>query len=219
MSSFLSVLNGALNLIVVIAAFSLIIVIHELGHFVAARWAGIRVQAFAIGFGPALLSYRPGLGWRRGSSEAEVESLRRDATGFGGEARENARAALLNVSPTEYRINSLPFGGYVKMLGQDDADPTASSDAPDSYQRCAPWKRMVVISAGVTANLITALIMFAAVFTLGFPVEPARIGIVEPGQPAATAVPVNGGALGVTQPGLRPGKIPTDERNTGDRSD
>ena len=205
MSSFFSLLAGAGDLIVVVAAFSLIIVIHELGHFVAARWAGIRVLAFAVGFGPALFSYRKGLGWRRGSSEQEVLALRTDAAGPAGERREDARARLSRVASTEYRLNALPFGGYVKMLGQDDADPAASSDAPDSYQKCVPWKRMVVISAGVTANLLTAMMMFAAVFSIGLAVEPARIGAVEPGLPAATTAAINARALGVTSPGLKPG--------------
>ena len=182
---------GSLTLVVI--AFGLIILIHEAGHFFAAKWAGIRVLAFALGFGPAVVSFRKGMGVRRGSSEPEYQELCKKPGGAPG------------ISSTEYRWNILPFGGYVKMLGQDDADPTAVSDAPDSYQNCPPAKRMVVISAGVVANLITAALMFLIVFRVGLTSEPAKIGEVEPTLPAATAMASNAAALGVTEPGLKPG--------------
>ncbi|MCC6321753.1 MAG: site-2 protease family protein [Phycisphaerales bacterium] len=190
-----SLLNGLSqfgDFLLVVLGFSLIIVIHELGHFVAARWARIRVLAFAVGFGPALISYRRGLGLRRGSSEAEFKRLA--PTGLHP-----------RLGTTEYRLNALPFGGYVKMLGQDDANPALRSDEPDSYQNCKTWKRMVVISAGVTANLVTAAILFVVVFMLGLRTEPARIGMIEPGSPAATTMATNAGTLGVKAPGLHPG--------------
>ncbi len=209
MSLFQDTLASIFDLLLVVLGFSAIIIIHEGGHFFAARWAGIRVLAFAVGFGPALLSYRKGLGFRRGSSEPEYNRLIKDAQGFGGTARENARDALSGrVSPTEYRLNILPFGGYVKMLGQDDADPGAASSDPDSYQNCRPWKRMVVISAGVVFNILTAALLFVIVFNpyVGLRSEPARVGgVIDPERPAATAIAANAAPLGVTQPGLKPG--------------
>ena len=189
--SLVGFLSSLIDLLLVIVGFGLIIFLHELGHFVAARWAGIRVLAFAIGFGPALFSWRKGIGLRAGSSEAEAVN--------------RFRAGERSISPTEYRLNWLPFGGYVKMLGQDDADPTARSDAPDSYQCCVPWKRMIVISAGVVANLITAAILFVIVFSAGLKTEPAKIGAVYPGTPAAAVVARNAAELGGAEPGLRPG--------------
>lgn len=200
MNPLLSTLTEAGHLLAVVLGFSLIIVIHELGHFLAARWAGIRVLAFAVGFGPAVFSYRKGLGWRRGSSEPEYRKI------VGDRPADRAGAAPgASISPTEYRLNFLPFGGYVKMLGQDDIDPTARSAEPDSYQNCKPWKRMIVISAGVTANIIAAAMLFIAVFMLGLRTEPPKIGFVEPGSPAATTAASNAAALGVTGPGLKPG--------------
>lgn len=194
------------NLLLVIGGFGLIVFVHELGHFLAARWAGIRVLAFAIGFGPALVSFRKGIGLRRGSSDREYAALVVDAQGPAGERRERARSLLSGtVSPTEYRLNFLPFGGYVKMLGQEDLNPGATSAEPDSYQATPPWKRMVVISAGVITNAVTAAILFVIVFTLGYQTEPARIGEVGPGTPAASAVAINAKELGVTVPGLRGG--------------
>ena len=185
----MSTLGTALDVAMVICAFTAIIIVHELGHFIAARWAGIRVLAFAVGFGPAVVSYRKGLGVRRGSSEAEYSRLAQ-------------RSLAGGISPTEYRLNALPFGGYVKMLGQDDSDPGAVSSEPDSYQQCKPWKRMVVISAGVVMNVLMAAVLFIVVFNLGLKTEPAKVGTVEPDSPAATAVALNASALGVKEPGL-----------------
>ncbi|MCP3979180.1 MAG: hypothetical protein GY716_07585 [bacterium] len=183
----------SLLVIGVLLAFSLIICIHELGHFLAARWAGIRVLAFAIGFGPALFSWRKGMGWRPGSSEREYEKLHA------------ANPGDTSISPTEYRLNAVLFGGYVKMLGQEDINPEAVSDEPDSYQNCVVWKRMVVISAGVIANLILGALLFVAVFMAGRETEPPWVGEPYPGFPASTAQALNAGELGVTEPGLLAG--------------
>lgn len=190
----MSVLSTIFDLLLVLAGFSIIITLHELGHFIAARWAGIRVLAFALGFGPAMVSFRKGMGVRIGSSEQDYAQKVAAAGG-----------RLPGVSPTEYRWNILPLGGYVKMLGQDDADPTAKSDAADSYQNCPPPKRMVVISAGVVMNIITAAVLFVMVFTVGLKTEPAKVGMVRPGSPAALSVASNAAALGITAPGLRAG--------------
>ncbi len=201
----MSVLSTILDLLLVLAGFSIIITLHELGHFLAARWAGIRVLAFALGFGPAIISFRKGMGVRLGSSEKEYQD-RLNTNARGVTTLEGSRATpQANISPTEYRWNILPLGGYVKMLGQDDADPTAKSDAADSYQNCPPPKRMVVISAGVVMNIITAAVLFVIVFTVGLKTEPAKVGEVRPGSPAALAVASNAAALGITTPGLRAG--------------
>lgn len=191
MPTFLSNLGPAANLLMVILGFGFIVFIHEMGHFLAARWAGIRVLAFALGFGPAVLSWRTGWGLRRGSSEPEY--LARQATD---------PDSLAGISPTEYRLNVLPFGGYVKMLGQVDADPSAVSDAPDGYQRCVPWKRMVVISAGVVANVILAGALFIAVYMAGKMEEPSSVGAVRPGSPAASALVFDPSGAPLS-PGLR----------------
>lgn len=188
-------LTTILDLMLFLFGFGFIVFIHELGHFVAARWAGIRVLAFAIGFGPAVCSYRRGMGFRQGSSEAEYRK-HLEGRGVG---------SIDPVSPTEYRFNWLPFGGYVKMLGQDDMHPDAVSSARDSYQSIKPWKRMIVISAGVVMNIILAGVLFVIVFMAGMKTEPAIVGVVAPGSPAARAIALNAAQAGVTEPGLLPG--------------
>ncbi len=207
------ILGTLADLSVVVIGFGLIIFVHELGHFLAAKWARIRVLAFAIGFGPAALSYRKGMGLRRGSSERDyIDMLNADAKDAATDEDRPAQAQA--ISPTEYRLNWLPLGGYVKMLGQDDMDPGAVSAASDSYQNTPVWKRMVVISAGVIMNLITAAVVFVTVFMIGLQVEPPVVGAVAPGSPAASAVALNAGELGVTVPGLQTGDVAVEINGT-----
>lgn len=182
----LNLLIDAAQLFLILFGFGLVIVIHELGHFVAARWAGVRVLAFAVGFGKPLLSYRKGRGWRRGSTQQE----------------DQARASEPGYGTTEYRLNALPLGGYVKMLGQDDADPSHRSSEPDSYNAAPIWKRMIIISAGVVLNVLSAAALFVVVFLAGLQVPPPIIGTVLPGSAAATAIPQS---PNVSEPGLRSG--------------
>ncbi len=171
-------LGTLVNFLTIALGFGSIIFIHELGHFVAAKWAGIRVLAFSIGFGNVLVSYRKGMGLCKGSSEPQYRKL---IYGAGDDAHQE-------ISPTEYRLSMLPLGGYVKMLGQEDINPEATSDAPDSYQNCPVGKRMVVICAGVVMNLIMAAVLFITVFMVGLKSFPAEIGYVGLDSPAANAV-------------------------------
>src|SRR5436309_10129403 len=90
--------------VLLVVGFGFVIFFHELGHFLAAKWVGIKVEQFAVGFGQAILSWRKGLGLRIGSSAAKYEELDRAGQAEG-------------VSETEYRLNWIPLGGYVKMLG------------------------------------------------------------------------------------------------------
>lgn len=90
---------------------------------------------------------------------------------------------------TEYALSAIPFGGYVKMLGQDDADPTQMTSEnletdPRSYVAKNVPQRMAIISAGVIMNIITALLFFAIAFRSGVDVLPATVGQVVIGKSA-----------------------------------
>src|SRR5437764_12594953 len=63
------------NILLLVFGFGFVIFWHELGHFIAAKWAGVRVEQFAVGFGQALFSWRKGLGFRWGSSGPAVEAM------------------------------------------------------------------------------------------------------------------------------------------------
>lgn len=131
-----------------------VIFVHELGHFAVAKWCGVRVERFSIGFGPVILSFMKG--------------------------------------ETEYALSIIPFGGYVKMLGQDDIDPNQMASEqvardPRSYTAKTVLQRMAIISAGVIMNLITGTMMFCAAFMMGLDSVPSTIGAVSPGSPAWVA--------------------------------
>jgi regulator of sigma E protease len=87
---------------------------------------------------------------------------------------------------TEYAISAIPFGGYVKMLGQDDMDPSQLSSeeiAEDerSYSAKSVPQRMAIISAGVIMNIITGMLFYALAFGIGVQASPSRLGGVRVG--------------------------------------
>jgi regulator of sigma E protease len=192
-------LSSAGNLLLVVIGFGALILVHELGHFLAARWAGVRVHEFAIGFGSAICSWRKGYGFTLGSSEHRYnEQLK--AIGL-----PSPQGDLPGVSPTEYRLNWIPFGGYVRMLGQDDANPGATSAAPDSYASQSVLKRMGIISAGVIMNIITAAALFIVVFMNGLKQPAPVLGFISPDFPASHATPIDNDGTIAPEPGLQTG--------------
>ena len=73
-------LDSLINIFLIVLGFGLLIGIHELGHFIAAKWSGIRTNAFAIGMGPQIISYRGGVGFTYKSTRAKViEKCGKDA--------------------------------------------------------------------------------------------------------------------------------------------
>ncbi|MEO0966116.1 MAG: site-2 protease family protein [Planctomycetota bacterium] len=176
-----------------ILGFGFLVFVHELGHFLAAKAVGIRTTQFAVGFGQAILCYRKGLGLRFHGTEAEYEKRARKAIADRGDDPEKATAKELyaavdelGLGETEYRLNWIPLGGYVKMLGQEDLDPKARSDDPRAYNNKSVGARAIVISAGVVMNLIVGAVFFIAAFTGGVNFPPNIVGGVIPGTPAAT---------------------------------
>lgn len=90
---------------------------------------------------------------------------------------------------TEYALSIIPFGGYVKMLGQDDVDPSQLTSEeialdPRSYSAKPVYQRMGIISAGVIMNIITGMLFFALAFRMGVASMPSVVGAAIPGMPA-----------------------------------
>ncbi|MEM6553239.1 MAG: site-2 protease family protein, partial [Planctomycetota bacterium] len=115
-----------------------------------------------------------------------------------------AAADQLGLGETEYRLNWIPLGGYVKMLGQEDMDPNAQSPDPRAYNNKSIGARMAVISAGVVMNLIFALIFFVIAFMMGVDFPAANVGGVRDNSPAATTF-ADGKDGNLAYLGLRPG--------------
>ena len=176
------------SVLLLVFGFGFVIFWHELGHFLAAKWVGIRVEQFAVGFGQAILSWRKGIGLRIGNTQREYEKRlkehvekedghldRKDRSAPTAEQLNHA-AQTLGLGETEYRLNWIPLGGYVKMLGQDDLNPNSTSNDPRAFNRKSIPARMLVVSAGVIMNVILAAIGFMVVFLIGFSVPPAQVG-------------------------------------------
>ena len=124
-----------------ISVLALLIVVHELGHFLAARLQGIHVNRFSIGFGPIVWKYQG--------------------------------------ATTEYAIRALPLGGFVGFP-DDDPDSAIPEDDPDLLQNRPILDRVIVVSAGVVANLIFAYLIFVLQFG-GFGVpEASQPGVLIP---------------------------------------
>jgi regulator of sigma E protease len=90
---------------------------------------------------------------------------------------------------TEYALSAIPFGGYVKMLGQDDMDPGQETSGevaenPRSYTAKSVPQRMAIISAGVIMNVITGFLFYVAALRMGTQVQGNEVGFVQPGMPA-----------------------------------
>ncbi len=137
-------------ILAVVLGFGVLVFVHELGHFLAARWVGVRVEVFSLGFGPRLFYFVRGV--------------------------------------TEYRISALPLGGYVKMLGQDDADPNAPrTQAPDDFRNKSVGGRVLILIAGVVMNTIFALIAFIVAFAIGVEFTAPEIGVVNPNSAGSQA--------------------------------
>jgi regulator of sigma E protease len=170
----LAQISGSMSVVLLVLGLGFIIFVHELGHFLVAKMVGIKVDQFAVGFGRAILCWRKGIGLRLGTTEPEMR--RRIAAG----------AEESDFGETEYRLNWMPLGGYVKMLGQDDLDPTKLSEDPRSFNQKPIWARTAVVSAGVIVNVIFGALFFVIAFMWGVDFPPAEVGGVVQGSPALT---------------------------------
>jgi len=88
---------------------------------------------------------------------------------------------------TEWRIAAIPLGGYVRMKGQDDSDPSKTSPDPDSYNSKTPLQRIMILLAGPAANFALAFVLYFMIGLGGPQVLSPVIGDVVKDSPAASA--------------------------------
>jgi len=173
------------NILLVMIGFGAVVLVHEFGHFIAAKLSGIKVEAFSIGFPPTLVGIlRTERGWRI-RILPQFFKKENDESGDGSLSFTIGKKA--RAGETEYRIGLIPLGGFVKMLGQEDVGEVEKSDDPRSYANKSVGARMAVIASGVLFNAISAIIVFVAVFLVGINLLPAVVGGVIPNSPAARA--------------------------------
>lgn len=173
------------NVLLVLLGFGAVVMVHEFGHFVAAKLGGIKVEAFSIFMPPILVGIQRVENGIRFRILPEILPKENDESGGGVLSfTVGSRGAP---SDTEYRIGLIPFGGFVKMLGQDDTGPAAETDDPRSFMNKPLHTRAAVLAAGVTCNVISAVIIFMIAFLVGIDLQPAVVGGVIPGSPADVA--------------------------------
>lgn len=148
---------------------SFLVLIHELGHFLAAKWIGTHVEEFGLGYPPRVKK-------------------------------------LFTKWHTVFTINALPFGGFVRIWGDDaeqleDAESKKEERGADQISNPAPkgsipfanqpqWKRLVVILAGVCVNFVFGILAFAAIYSFtGIPERTGNVAITQilEDSPAAAA--------------------------------
>ncbi len=136
------ILNSVLPFLAMIVV---LIVIHELGHYITGKLAGVKVLEFGLGYPPRLF------GIKRGE--------------------------------TEYTINAIPLGGFVRLLGEEDpGDPRSLAAKPR-------WVRLAVLGSGAAMNVALAVFLFALAVSIPREVDisRARVAEVVPNSPAEEA--------------------------------
>ncbi len=132
-----------MTIVIFIIVLAVLIFVHEFGHFLAAWAYGIRIDAFAIGFGPKLFSWKFLV--KKGSP----------------------------TSNTEYSIRAIPFGGYVKIFGENpDEENTHGPDSHRSFVHKPRWQQAIVLVAGIVFNLLFACLLYISVFYIGVAATP-----------------------------------------------
>ena len=117
-----------ISVVSVVAVLGFMILIHEFGHYAVAKWLGVRVEQFAIGFGKRLVGFRKG--------------------------------------ETDYRINAIPLGGYVKMSGENPMDQR--TDDPGEFMNHSRWHRFLIAIAGPTMNILLAVVLLTVVYMVHY---------------------------------------------------
>ncbi len=160
--SHLHLLGGGVvgYLIPFIFVLSLVVFFHELGHFLVARWCGVRVMVFSIGFGPEIVGFNDRRGTRWKISAIPLGGFVK-FLGDDSAASTPDNAALAKMDSSE-RAHSFMFQSVAK--------------------------RAAIVVAGPVANFILAIVIFAAVFMVyGKQTMSARVDAVQPGSAAAAA--------------------------------
>ena len=173
------------NILLTMLGFGSVVLVHEFGHFVVAKLSDIKVEAFSIFMPPTVFGVQKTEEGFRFRILPKIFAKEGDESGEGGLSFTIGGKGKAN--ETEYRLGLIPFGGFVKMLGQEDTGPVKTSDDPRSYANKPAGTRAAVLAAGVVFNVISAVIIFMTVFLVGIKLPPAVVGGVVPGSPAERA--------------------------------
>jgi len=149
---------GALqNTVFFLIFLGVLVTVHELGHFLAAKWAGVKVLKFSIGFGPKIFSFT------RGETEYQVAWVP-----LGGFVRMAGDMAG-------------------DTVGEGPEPELAPEEQKRGFLAAPWWKRAIIVAAGPMMNLIFPIGAYFFVFLGEHEYVSSRVGYVDPGLPAAAA--------------------------------
>ncbi len=133
------------TIIIFIIVLSLLVFVHEWGHFFVARKLGVKSEEFGFGFPPRIIGvYKNKKGkWSMAKGKKKVE----------------------DAQDTVYSLNWIPLGGFVKIKGEDGENEKDK----DSFAGKKAWKRAAILSAGVSMNLVLAAVLLSVGLMLGLP--------------------------------------------------
>ncbi len=132
-----------ITILIFLIVLSLLVFVHELGHFVVAKRSGMKVHEFGFGFPPRLFGIQKVNGKWKIVGRKDPES-----------------------DETVYSINAIPLGGFVKIMGEDN--DTEGDER--SFVNKPFWPRFFTLSAGVIMNFILAGLLLSIGFMSGLPV-------------------------------------------------
>ncbi|MFH1188070.1 MAG: site-2 protease family protein [bacterium] len=150
-----------LYILVFILILGLLIFVHELGHFVCARKFGVRAEEFGFGFPPRIL------GWQR-NKNGKLEFFWRHKAPLEEKVKDpenDDKNIYINKGGTIYSLNLIPIGGFVKIKGEMGESP----DEKDSFANQKAGKRSMILAAGVTMNILLAVVLLTFGLTIGLP--------------------------------------------------
>lgn len=157
-----------MSVLIFLLVLFVLVLVHELGHFIAAKKTGMRVDEFGIGFPPKLFGIKKG--------------------------------------ETEYTLNALPIGGFVKIFGEDAVDAAESPDRDRSFVAKSKLAQAIVLVAGVAMNALFAWLLFALALSIGVLGEVAETEASEDASLVITAVLPEGPAA---EAGIESGSVVT----------
>ncbi|MCE9586171.1 M50 family metallopeptidase [Candidatus Uhrbacteria bacterium] len=134
-----------LQVLIFLLVLSVLVLVHEAGHYIAARIFGVKAEEFGYGFPPRALGFvKTEHGWKKVAG--------RDRTAY---------------KNTVWSLNWLPLGGFVRLKGESG---DGVGDA-DSFLTKTGWQKFIILSAGVAMNWLLAAVIFSVGFSFGVPAE------------------------------------------------
>lgn len=160
--------TALMYIVPILVILGVVVTVHELGHFLAAKWLGTAVDRFSIGFGKAIAHWtdKSGVEWRIGWLP------------LGGYVR----------FAGDDNAASLPDSDDLQTLRRDIVAREGEGALTRYFHFKPLWQRAIIVAAGPAANFLLAIVVFAGLLMfLGEPIAPARVGGVEPGSAAERA--------------------------------